>query len=516
MTPLRACAGATILGMVVVFVHAACAQTGSAPAYFPYPPGVIPADVDQEIQRVQGEVDHIFQQALAQWRALPINSSTRMPQVQLLGKLLLFDKNLSVNHNQACSFCHMPYTAFTGPISSLNATTVAYPGSVHWRFGHRKPQSYTYAPFYPPLQYNHSQQDFYGGNFWDLRATGYKLQSPAAEQAQDPPVDPNEMGFPDTACVVHRLSQSEYRPLFETVWGSQAFRIDWPADIDHVCSRAVPPRPNAPGPVQLRQVDRDHANATYDQFGLAIAAYEAAPDVSPFSSKFDYALANPDQPVLSADELAGWNLFRGKAQCNTCHLDGTENRGKKDVGGGPMTPGDAAGVAPLFTDFTSSNLGLPKNVAIPYYYETTPDSFGFTPNPQGFAFIDRGVGDFLRGPLNPNAGWTQYADRFDGKMQNPTLRNVDMRPYPEFVKAYMHNGYLKSLQEVVHFYNTRDTLGPCGPGKIEKVTCWPPPEVPQNVNKTIGNLGLSADEEDQLVAFLKTLTDGYTPPAAKH
>src|SRR5919204_5600991 len=58
------------------------------------------------------------------------------------------------------------------------------------------PQSYTYAPFYPGLQYNHSQQDFYGGNFWDLRATGYKLQSPAAEQAQDPPVDPNEMGFP--------------------------------------------------------------------------------------------------------------------------------------------------------------------------------------------------------------------------------------------------------------------------------------------------------------------------------
>jgi hypothetical protein len=70
--------------------------------------------------------------------------------------------------------------------------------------------------------------------------------------------------------------------------------------------------------------------------------------------------------------------------------------------------------------------------------------------------------------------------------------SVDMRPSPEFVKVYMHHGYLKSLKEVVHFSNTRDTLGPCGPGKIEKVTCWPPPEVPQNVNKTLGNLGLSA------------------------
>jgi cytochrome c peroxidase len=162
------------------------------------------------------------------------------------------------------------------------------------------------------------------------------------------------------------------------------------------------------------------------------------------------------------------------------------------VGGGHITLGDTAGVASLFTDFTSSNLGLPKNVSIPYYYETTPDSFGFTPNPRGFAFIARGVGDYLRGSLDPNADWTQYADRFDGKMQNQTLRNVDMRPSPEFVKAYMHHGYLKSLKEVVHFYNTRDTLCPCGPGKIEKVTCWPPPEVPQNVNKTIGDLGLSA------------------------
>src|SRR5713101_1967441 len=426
-----------------------------------------PPSLEQEIKRVEAEIDKIFADTLAQLPAIPGGTARRMKRVQTLGKLELFDKQLSVNRNTACTFCHMPDVDFTGPISMLNATTVAYPGSVRnvsadqaqSRYGHRKPQSYTYAPYYPVLQYNKTQGDFYGGNFWDLRATGYKLQSPAAEQAQDPPVDPNEMGFPDTACVVHRLSQSEYRPLFETVWGSQAFQIDRPADIDHVCSRAVPLRPNAPGPVQLRQVDRDRANATYDQFGLAIAAYEAAPDVSPFSSKFDYALANPDQPVLSADELAGWDLFRGKAQCNTCHLDGTENRRKKDAGGGQMTPGAAAGVAPLFTDFTSSNLGFPKNVAMPYYYETTPDSFGFTPNPQGFAFIDRGVGDFLRGSLNPNAGWTQYADRFDGKMQNPTLRNVDMRPYPEFVKAYMHHGYLKSLKEVVHFYNTRDTLG---------------------------------------------------------
>ncbi len=88
-----------------------------------------------------------------------------MRQVQLLGKLEQFDKNLSVNKNQACTFCHMPYTGFRGSISSVNATTVAYPGSVHFRFGKRKPQGYTYAPFYPALDFNQTQQDFYGGNF---------------------------------------------------------------------------------------------------------------------------------------------------------------------------------------------------------------------------------------------------------------------------------------------------------------------------------------------------------------
>ena len=476
-------------------------------------PGLIPAGLDQEIKRVEQDVDRIEQQALAEWRALPVNSSTRMNQVRVLGKLLLFDKNLSVNKNEACSFCHMPDTDFTGPISLLNQTTVSYPGSVRYRFGHRKPQSYTYAPFYPVLLYNQSQQDFYGGNFWDLRATGYKLQNPAAEQAQDPPVDPNEMGLPDPACVVYRLSQSTYRPLFETVWGAQAFRIQWPPDIEQVCVTPAPAPISDPFPVHLSKADRGQSNSTYDQFGLSVAMYEASPQVSPFSSKFDYALANPDKSVLSSDELAGWNLFRGKAMCNTCHLDGTENTAKRHTPA-PMAPANAASVAPLFTDFTSNNLGLPKNLAIPFYNETRRDKYGYAPNLAGANFVDRGVGDFLRSPANVNSEWKPYANSFDGKFQTSTLRNADKRPRPDFVKAYMHNGYLKSLKEVVHFYNTRDTLRRCEapnhPG--EKVTCWPAPETPQNLNKTIGSLGLTENEEDQIVAFMKALTDGYHAP----
>ena len=90
----------------------------------------------------------------------------------------------------------MPYAGFSGPIPSVNLTTVAYPGSSHFRFGKRKPNSYTYSPFYPVLQYNKTQANFYGGNFWDLRATGFLLQSPDAQQAQGPPLDTQEMGNP--------------------------------------------------------------------------------------------------------------------------------------------------------------------------------------------------------------------------------------------------------------------------------------------------------------------------------
>src|SRR6266508_4652582 len=480
ITSLVICA--LMLGLFVI------SQSFSSPNGSPQ--NQAPAGLEEEIKRVEAEIDRIFAETLAQLPSIPSDAGSRMKRVQTLGKLMLFDKQPSVNRNQACTFCHMPDVDFTGPISILNMTTVAYPGSVRnasadpaqSRYGHRKPQSYTYAPYYPPLQYNQAQGDFYGGNFWDLRATGVFLQNPAAEQAQDPPVDPNEMGMPDTACVVRRLSQSPYRWFFEAVWGKQSFAITWPADVDQVCGKRGPPPADDPLPVHLSPEDRGRSNATYDQFALAIAAYEAAPEISPFSSKFDYALANPDQQVLTPDEQAGWDLFHGKAKCNTCHLDGTESLAGKTSR--RITPSDVGSKAPLFTDFTSSNLGIPRNLAIPYYNENKPDKYGYIANPAG--------------------------SQFDGKFQVSTLRNVDKRPRPDFVKAYMRNGYFKSLKEVVHFYNTRDKLPRCQHGAPgEKTTCWPAPEVPQNMDTTIGNLGLTNEQEDQLVAFMKTLTDGY-------
>jgi hypothetical protein len=131
------------------------------PAYNPYPAGILPADLNSEIARVQREVDVVETEALGQWHALtppiltgqpPTLQNTGVQSVEILGKLMNFDRNISVFHNQACSFCHMPYAAFSGPIPSVNLTMIAYPGSFHFRANKRTAQRYTYAPYFPTLQ----------------------------------------------------------------------------------------------------------------------------------------------------------------------------------------------------------------------------------------------------------------------------------------------------------------------------------------------------------------------------
>jgi cytochrome c peroxidase len=121
----------------------------------------------------------------------------------------------------------------------------------------------------------------------------------------------------------------------------------------------------------------------------------------------------------------------------------------------------------LFTDFSASNIGTPANRRLPFYAQNRPDALGYAANPAGASFVDLGVGGFLLNghPLSqPSAQdprWVVHAADNNARFRVPTLRNVDKRPDPTFVKAYGHNGYFKSLKEIVHFYNTRDTLPRC-------------------------------------------------------
>jgi hypothetical protein len=178
-------------------------------------------------------------------------------------------------------------------------------------------------------------------------------------------------------------------------------------------------------------------------------------------------------------------VFTGRGKCAGCH--------------------DVSGARPLLTDFTSANIGVPRNAALAFLAEDVADGRGYVANPAGAGFVDAGLGGFLAASGNPD--WQAQASRFVGAFQVPTLRNVAAHVG---VRSFTHNGFFTDLKMLVHFYNTRDVLPRCAGSAGVGVTCWPAPEVKANLNRSqMGNLGLSDEDEDAVVAFLGTLTDGY-------
>src|SRR6266850_2130319 len=156
-----------VLGTLILTRAGSAQQDGSKaadkkdqtppPIYNPYPPGILPPDLEPEIARVRREVNSIFNQALAESRALPPTQPGQGPTyqaVRALGKLMNFDEHMSVEQNMACASCHMPYVGFSGPIPSVNLTMTAYPGTFRFRAGKRTAQRYTYSPRFPVLNFN--------------------------------------------------------------------------------------------------------------------------------------------------------------------------------------------------------------------------------------------------------------------------------------------------------------------------------------------------------------------------
>ncbi|MBD3670087.1 MAG: c-type cytochrome [Gammaproteobacteria bacterium] len=203
----------------------------------------------------------------------------------------------------------------------------------------------------------------------------------------------------------------------------------------------------------------DEVSQAYEYIARAIAAYERSHELNPFTSKFDYYLRGKAQ--LSEQEMRGLKLFEAenKGNCAACH---------------PTSMGED-GSLPLLTDFTYDNLGSPANLESPFY--VMDKRF----NPDGSAFRDFGLG--------VTTGKTEE----NGKVKVPTLRNI------ELTAPYNHNGVFTTLRQVVDFYNTRDV--------DEK---WGEPEIEANVNRDeLGDLKLTEQEVEDIVAFMKTLTDGY-------
>jgi cytochrome c peroxidase len=268
------------------------------------------------------------------------------------------------------------------------------------------------------------------------------------EQAERPFLAPHEMANANKADMVDKLKRAAYADEFRKVFGAGIF-----SNPDDAFSRTV---------FALQQFEKE------------------APEFHPFDSKFDLFLAG--KVKLSDAEMRGFALFNNpqKGNCAACHTSAKS----------------ADGSSPLFTDFTYDNLGVPRNTDIP----ATADA----------AYFDLG----LCGPDR-----TDLTSRGDlcGAFKVPTLRNVATR------KVFFHNGRFKTLRDALGFYVRRDTnpdewYPVDSDGTVQKFNDLPP-AYRGNVNTAEGPYNrqpgmapaLSAEEIEDVIQFLGTLTDGYQP-----
>ncbi|MBS1723759.1 MAG: cytochrome C [Armatimonadetes bacterium] len=444
----------------------------------------------------------------------PAMARSEPEQLVRLGRQLFRDKSLSNPPGLACVSCHAPESGYSYPNGAINKFVGTVPGAVKGRGGNRRPPSLAYAAFLPTgvPHYDTNAIAWVGGLFWDGR-------TPSAErQVVEPMFNPNEMnnragGKPSPEMVARKIMASTSAPLFAEVFGKDVFK----RAATEICALAA----------------------------KAIASYERSPEVSPFTSKYDAYLEGKAQ--LTPDELNGMRLvtgtlngrpnglpFKKSAHCADCHSL------SKDLSKAPD----------IFTNSCFANLGVPPNPQNLFYNMTdkasNPEGF----NPSGPDYVDLGMGAFLY----EHYGWPKRTAhgpdplRILGTFKAPSLRNVDKRPRPSFVKAYMHNGVFKSLKEVVHFYNTRnlttqegeviDFTRPDPYADLKGKPLWPRPEyldattlinptgmgagpgsrtptmtnpggLPDLDAMQIGNLLLSEKQEWAIVSFLKCLSDGY-------
>ncbi len=368
---------------------------------------------------------------------------------ELLGKRLFEDTGLSSPSGVSCASCHDGGHAFQGNNGSSLAALAR--GSRPGFFGARNTPTLLYAMLTPPFSFalvqreNASSKQLYapiGGLFWDGRA------STLAEQAKIPILDAREMNVASPDVFVARVRAGPYAPLAREVLGARL----------------------------------DDSTRAFDGLADAIAAFESTARFRPFRSKFDDYLRGTS--TLTAAEARGFALFKdpSKGNCISCHA-GNE---------GSTRPEDW-----LFTDFSYSALGVPRNAALPENKDKAHFDLGLCQREKLSELAPPGV--------DPNA--------MCGFFRVPTLRNVAV------TAPYMHNGVFTTLRDVVRFYVTRDTNIDRWYPTDDHYFVHPFDDLPFALR---GNVStdevpydrapgetprLDPDEIEDVVAFLGTLTD---------
>jgi cytochrome c peroxidase len=371
----------------------------------------------------------------------------RAAQLAALGAKLFADVSLSASGRMACATCHDADHAYGPP----NALAVQLGGADMRMPGLRAVPSLKYLQVVPQFTEHYYESEDEGDDSVDNGPTGGLTWDGRVDRGRDqariPLLSSFEMANVDAAAVAAKVRQASYADELRKIFGPDIFD-----DADKAFAGVVE---------ALEAFEQDY-RAFY-----------------PYSSKYDAYLAG--RATLSEPEARGLALFNDpdKGNCGNCHRS---QRGKD-------------GTPPQFTDYGMIAIGVPRNRDIPANAD---------PN-----FFDLG----LCGPLRTDlAGRADYCGRF----LTPTLRNVALR------QSFFHNGAVHTLREAIAFYVERDTdPGKWYPrdaaGRVEKFDDLPP-SYRDNVNMEppfgprSGNVpALSASEIDEVIAFLNTLTDGYTP-----
>jgi len=275
------------------------------------------------------------------------------------------------------------------------------------------------------------------------------------QQAQSPFLAPLEMNNKDGASVVAKIAASSYAEQMSAVFGADVFK--------------------------------DSAKA-FQRVAEAIAAFETTSKFQSFSSRYDQFVAGKTQ--LTPTETSGMNLFMdaSKGNCASCHS---------------MNPKASGPTDNLFTDFGHYASGIPRNLAIPA--NSNPSYFDL-----GLCGPQR-----TRPALSANVPAGISVEKFCGTFKMPSLRNVAQR------QAFMHNGFFKNLRDVVSFYATRNSdpkrwYGPAGVANdlpAAYLANIVQDRAPFDRAASAGP-ALTEREIDDMVAFLKTLSDQAPPTSA--